>query len=195
VNLRKYGWLFMTTLLVGGIGGILSGFLIGRAEMFGGSISNLLMGSLMNLLFGLTISIVAQMGLFAYMTINYMALGVLKSGSLWKSVQAFLVLFTFFDMVYLRYGSYARGTSIWPYLIEPIALLCVALITAYAKVKLTNSSAWIPTTFFIFVVTAVEWIPALRQENPSSILFMVVPLLFCNIWQVMQLHRLTQKES
>ncbi|NGQ97223.1 hypothetical protein G3578_18960 [Brevibacillus sp. SYP-B805] len=195
MNLRKYGWLFGTTLLAGGIGGVVAGLLIGWQELVAGSISNFLMGTLMNLLFGLTISVVAQMGLFAYMTINYLALTTLKSGSLWKSFQVFLVLFAFFDMVYLRYGTQSRGSSLLPYLIEPAALLCVALITAYAKVKVTNRSAWIPTTFFMFVVTAIEWVPGLRQENAASIFFMVVPLLFCNIWQVLHLHKVTQKES
>jgi len=195
VNLRKYSWLFLTTLLIGGIGGILSGLLIGREELLSGSLANILMGMLMNLLFGLTISVVAQMGLFAYMTLNFLALSVLKSGSLWKSIQVFLILFTFFDMVYLRYGTYSRGTSIWPYLIEPALLLAIALVTAYAKVRLTHPGAWIPTLFFMFVVTAIEWIPGLRAQDAGSIMAMAVPLIFCNVWQVMHLHRVTKKES
>lgn len=194
MNLRKYGWLFGTTLLVGAIGGIVSGFVLGREQLFGGSVGNFFMALLMNALIGLTISVVAQMGFFAYMMINYLALSFLKSGSLWKSIQVFLILFAFFDMVYLRYTANLRGPSVWSYLAEPIALLIVAIITAYAKVKLTNKSAWIPTVFFLFVVTAIEWIPGLRQ-NAGSAIFMGVPLLFCNIWQVLHLQRLVNKTS
>jgi KinB signaling pathway activation protein len=98
-------------------------------------------------------------------------------------------------MVYLRYTAFGQGEAIWPYLLVPLMLLAVAVVAAYAKVRLTNSNAWIPTVFFLFVVTSIEWVPGLRQNNASSALFMIVPLLFCNIWQVLHLHRLTQKTS
>lgn len=192
MSLRKFGWMFWTTLLLGGIGGLLSGVLLGREELFGGSMSNFFMGSFMSLLIGLTVSIIAQMGLFAYMTFNYMALSIFKNASLWKSVQIFLILFTFFDMVYLRVDG--SRSSVFAYMIEPILLLLIAILTAYAKVKLTNPKAWIPTIFFIFVVTAIEWIPGLnKDDNYGSMLMMIMPLLFCNVWQVLQLHRITAK--
>ncbi|MET3291477.1 hypothetical protein EDM56_30215 [Brevibacillus fluminis] len=194
MSVRKFGWMFWTTLLLGGIGGLLSGVLLGREELFGGSLSNFFMGSFMSLLIGLTVSIVAQMGLFAYMTFNYMALSIFKNASLWKNVQIFLILFTFFDMVYLRIDG-ARG-SVMLYMIEPLLLLLIALVTAYAKVKLTNPKAWVPTIFFIFVVTAIEWIPGLtKDDNFGSMLMMIMPLLFCNVWQVLQLHRITAKKE
>jgi KinB signaling pathway activation protein len=47
----------------------------------------------------------------------------------------------------------------------------------------------------MFVVTALEWIPALKETDVHSTLSMLVPLLFCNVWQVMQLHRLVKRES
>jgi KinB signaling pathway activation protein len=195
LNLRKYGWLFFTTLLIGGLGGILVGMILAPDKVFGGTIGNFFVVTLMNILVGLTISIVAQMGFFAYMTINYFALGLFKSASLWKSIQIFLILFTFFDTVYLRYTVFGQNSSIWPFFVAPALLLLVSLVTAYAKVRLTNPNAWIPTLFFMFVFTTIEWIPALRQNDNETILFMSVPLLFSNVWQVMQLHRLVNKES
>lgn len=195
VNLRKFGWLFGTTLLVGAVGGILGGFLVGWRELVGSTLGNFLMGLLMNVLMGLTISVLAQMGFFSYMLLNYLALSFLKNAIWWKTIQVLLIAYAFFDMVYLRYVTSSRGEAIWPYLIEPVALLVVALVAAYFKVRLTNANAWIPTVFFLFVVTALEWIPALKENNAQSILFMIVPLLFCNIWQVMHLHRLTKQES
>ncbi len=196
MNLRKYGWLFVTTLALGGLGGLLAGLIIARGELFSGSLSNLVMGTFMNILIGCTISVLAQMGFFAYMTLNYLGLSFFgKNAFLWKSIQIFLILFAFFDLVYLRYTTGTRGNTIWPYLVEPILLLFISSVVVYAKVKQTNRNAAIPTMFFMFVVTALEWIPGLKQDNVNSILFMAVPLLFCNVWQVMQLHRLTQKEK
>ncbi|WP_134686821.1 KinB-signaling pathway activation protein [Brevibacillus migulae] len=195
MNLRKFGWLFMTTLLIGGAGGVLSGFLIAWTELTKSTMGNFFMGTLANLLFGATISIVAQMGLFAYMTFNYMMLSIFRGGVLWRNIQVFFILFTFFDMAYLRYNTLSRGESLWPYLIEPVGLLIAAIVFAYVKVKLTNPTAWVPTIFFLFVVTALEWIPGLKEQHASSIISFIIPLMACNVWQVLHLHRLTKKES
>lgn len=195
MSLRKYGWLFITTLLLGGLGGILVAIIFDLEKLTEGSMDNFFVGMLMYLLYGMTISIVSQMGFFAYMTVNYFAKTLVRSPSLWRSIQIFLVLFVFFDMIYLRYNSLGQGGSIWPYFIEPIMLLIVAVVTAYGKVSVTNRTAWVPTLFFMFVVTALEWIPALKENNVHATLSMLVPLLFCNVWQVMQLHRVLKKES
>jgi KinB signaling pathway activation protein len=194
VSLRKYGWLFFTTLLLGGLGGILVGMIFASEKLLEGGMANFFMGTFMQMLYGMTISIVAQMGFFAYMTINYLARGLFKNPSLWKSIQVFLVLFVFFDMVYLRYTLLGEG-SVWPFFVEPILLLLVAVVTAYGKARLTNQTAWVPTLFFMFVFSAIEWIPALKQYNVHATLSMLVPLLFCNVWQVMHLHRLVKRES
>lgn len=195
MSLRKYGWLFITTLLLGGLGGVLVAFIFDLSKLLEGSIGNFFVGTLMYLLYGMTISIVAQMGFFAYMTINYFAKTIFKTPSMWRSVQVFLMIFVFFDMIYLRYTSLGESGSIGPYFIEPIILLIVAVVTAYGKVKLTNRTAWVPTLFFMYVVTALEWIPALKENDVHATLSMLVPLLFCNVWQVMQLHRLVKRES
>lgn len=195
MSLRKYGWLFVTTLLLGGLGGVLVALIFDLSKLLEGSIGNFFVGTLMYLLYGMTISIVAQMGFFAYMTINYFAKTIFKTPSMWRSVQVFLIIFVFFDMIYLRYTSLGEGGSIGPYFIEPIILLIVAVVTAYGKVSLTNRTAWVPTLFFMYVVTALEWIPALKENDVHATLSMLVPLLFCNVWQVMQLHRLVKRES
>jgi len=195
VSLRKYGWLFFTTLLLGGLGGALVAFIFDFAILTKSSVGNFLVGTLMYVLYGMTISIVAQMGFFAYMTVNYFAKTIFKTPSLWKSVQLFFVIFAFFDMIYLRYTAMGEGGSIGPFFIEPILLLVVSVVTAYSKAKLTNRSAWIPTLFFMYVVTALEWIPALKETDIHSTMSMFVPLLFCNVWQVMHLHRLVKRES
>ncbi|MED4754500.1 KinB-signaling pathway activation protein [Brevibacillus choshinensis] len=195
MSLRKYGWLFFTTLLLGGLGGALVAFIFDLEKLTESSAGNFFVGTLMYVLYGMTISIVAQMGFFAYMTINYFAKTIFKTPAMWKSVQVFLVVFVFFDMIYLRYTSLGEGGSIGPFLVEPILLLIVAVVTAFGKSNLTNRTAWIPTLFFMFVVTALEWIPALKEVDVHSTLSMLVPLLFCNVWQVMQLHRLVKRES
>ncbi|WP_232699833.1 KinB-signaling pathway activation protein [Brevibacillus daliensis] len=193
MSLRNYGWLIGTTLLVGGIAGVFMGMTVASKSLYDSTLANFFVGIFMHLLYGMTISIVAQMGFFAFMMLNYMVLTPMKNKILRNNIQLFFVAFVFFDIVYLRSISFGDGGSILPYLLEPTLLLVVAVATAFAKVKVTNPTAWIPTLFFMFVVTAIEWIPALRQEEFAAAATMVVPLLCCNAWQIMQLQRVTNR--
>ena len=41
------------------------------------------------------------------------------------------------------------------------------------------------------LVTTIEWVPALRTQGHDYVLLMIIPLLACNIYQVLLLHGLT----
>lgn len=192
MNLKKWFYLFWTTLLIGGLSSIILGSFLEKGVLWRSGISNVLVGLIWNFGLGATFSIVSQMGFFAYLTIHNVGLGVFRR--IWPHVQIVLILFAFFDMVYLRYNLYAQeGEGFWRYILIPLGLLLYAGIVAYFKVKQTNLNAAIPTVFVMFVVTIIEWLPALKQNNISSMFYMLIPLLLCNTWQVMQLHRLTKK--
>jgi KinB signaling pathway activation protein len=76
----------------------------------------------------------------------------------------------------------------------PIIILLVSAGIAYWKVKLTNRTAFVPTLFFMSVVTILEAVPAfsLDETGSSYAIFMIVPLLVCNAWQIMQLHKIVE---
>lgn len=194
VTLRKWSFLFYTTLLIGALGAVISGVLIGQ-ETTSGGFANFGMGVIGSLIAGLMFSVVSQMGFFAYLTINYLALSVLRRKSLWSGVQVIIIAFVFIDFVVLRHDIFAKNESMLGYVWLPLGLLAYAVAVAYAKVRATNRSAWIPTVFFMFVVTILEWIPALRENNIKSMTMMIVPLLLCNTWQIMQLHRILRKNE
>ncbi|SDJ98875.1 KinB signaling pathway activation protein [Aneurinibacillus migulanus] len=194
VTLRKWSFLFYTTLLIGAVGAIISGSLIGQEQLDGG-FANFGMALIGSLLAGLMFSVVSQMGFFAYLTLNYLALSVFRRKSLWTGIQVILIAFVFVDFVVLRHDIFAKHEPMLTYIWLPLGLLAYATVVAYFKVRATNASAWIPTIFFIFVVTILEWIPALRENNPKSMIMMIVPLLLCNTWQIMQLHRILQKNE
>ncbi len=194
MNLKKWFYLFWTTLLIGGVSSIILGSFLEKGVLWKSGISNTLVGLIWNFGLGATFSIVSQMGFFAYLTIHNVGLGVFKR--IWPHVQVVLILFAFFDMVYLRYNVFAKaGESFWGYILIPLGILLYTGIVAYFKVKQTNVKAAIPTVFVLFVVTIIEWLPALKQNNLSGMFYMLIPLLLCNTWQIMQLHRLTKKSS
>lgn len=193
MSFRKWTYLFITTILIGGLTAIVVGAVLEREALWGSGAANFFVGLLWSFGIGATFSIVAQMGFFAYLTIHNVGMGVFKR--IWPYLQVLLIAITFVDLIYLRYAAFGRdeGHSLLGYFFWPTLLLLYAFVVAYFKVKQTNMRGAIPTVFVIFVVTVIEWIPALRQNNVSGMIYMLIPLLACNTWQVMQLHRLTKE--
>ncbi|MFB7141211.1 KinB-signaling pathway activation protein [Gottfriedia sp. NPDC056225] len=192
---RKWVRLFLTTLLVGGIATIITGILYGYKEYLS-YVQDVRIGKLLvevSFLFilGLVFSAVSQMGFFAYLTIHRFGLGLFKS--LWNPVQIILIVLALFDLAYFRYKEYAHGEALTGYLIFPIVLLIASLFVAYKKIKETNNGAFIPALFFMIVVTIVEWFPALRQNELSWLILMLVPLFVCNTYQLLSLHKIVKK--
>jgi KinB signaling pathway activation protein len=194
LTLRKWLYLFFTTLAIGGIAGWLVGAFIDR-ELFGLGAANFLVGSIGLIGAGFYYSLISQMGFFAYLTLQYFGLTLFKNRKLVDAVQIFLIMFVIFDLVYIRYTVFGNGQGpLFEYVLFPLILLAISVVVALFKVKATNATAFIPALFFMFVFTAVELFPALRANNVRSLLFMLIPLLACNTWQLFQLHRLTKKD-
>jgi len=45
------------------------------------------------------------------------------------------------------------------------------------------------------VITIVEWVPALRTDDPRWVYLMIFPLIVCNIYQLFILHKLNEKSE
>ncbi|MDQ0974101.1 KinB signaling pathway activation protein [Neobacillus niacini] len=192
--------LFMTTLLIGGITSAIVGFIINWNEyvhyFIEFRIINILSALFWFILWGFLYSVVSQMGFFAYLTVHRFGLGIFKSVSLWNGVQAVLTLFVLFDLVYLRYETFAKsGDSLYPYIGLAVLLLIPALVIAWYKAKQTNREAFIPALFFMIVVTVIEWFPVLRVNESSWIYLMLFSLLACNAYQILILHKLNMQSQ
>lgn len=125
------------------------------------------------------------------MTVHRFGLGIFKG--LWNPIQIVLILFALFDLVYFRYKAFAgAGDSMLPYVGVAAFLLIVALVVAAIKTKQTNQHAFIPAVFFMVVVTAIEWVPVLRVNEESWLYLMLIPLLVCNTYQLLILHKLNE---
>ncbi|MFT9598538.1 KinB-signaling pathway activation protein [Mesobacillus sp.] len=195
---RNWVHLFLTTLVVGAVTTALVGFIVRWSE-FQQLLSDFNILEFLSILVwlmgvGLIFSILSQMGFFAYLTVHRFGLGIFKS--LWKPVQVLLVAFVLFDLVYLRYDVFAEsGESIMPYIGLAVIVLAAGVIVAFMKVKQTNKDAFIPALFFMVVVTVIEWVPVLRVNEHSWLYLMLFPLLACNAYQLLVLHKLNQKSQ
>ncbi len=200
MNSRKWVRLFFTTLFLGGISTVFIGFVLEwdkYAKFFQNfdgkeilAISFWLMGV------GFIFSVISQMGFFAYLTIHRFGLGVFRSSSLWNTVQLFFIAFVLFDFVYLRSVLVANGeVSLGNNILVAGMLFVFGAIVAYIKSKETNKKAFVPALFFMVVVTILEWVPALRINDTDWLYLMVIPLLLCNSYQLLVLHRLIGQKS
>ncbi|CUB51109.1 hypothetical protein BN2127_JRS10_00626 [Bacillus subtilis] len=200
MNSRKWVQLFFTTLFLGGISTVIIGFVLEwdkYAKFFQNfdgkeilAVSFWLMGV------GFIFSVISQMGFFAYLTIHRFGLGMFRSSSLWNIVQLFFIAFVLFDFVYLRSVLIANGeVSLGNNILVAGVLFMFGAIVAYIKSKETNKKAFVPALFFMVVVTILEWVPALRINDTDWLYLMVIPLLLCNAYQLLILHRLIGKTS
>lgn len=200
MNSRKWVRLFFKTLFLGGISTVFVGFVLEwdkYAKFFKNfdgkeilAISFWLMGV------GFIFSVISQMGFFAYLTIHRFGLGMFRSSSLWNTVQLFFIAFVLFDFVYLRSVLVANGeVSLGNNILVAGMLFVFGAIVAYIKSKETNKKAFVPALFFMVVVTILEWVPALRINDTDWLYLMVIPLLLCNSYQLLVLHRLIGQKS
>ncbi|CAH2464501.1 MULTISPECIES: KinB signaling pathway activation protein KbaA [Bacillus] len=200
MNSRKWVRLFFTTLFLGGISTVFIGFVlewdkyVKFFQNFDGkeilAVSFWLMGV------GFIFSVISQMGFFAYLTIHRFGLGMFRSSSLWNAVQLFFIAFVLFDFVYLRSVLIANGeVSLGNNILVAGMLFVFGAIVAYIKSKETNKKAFVPALFFMVVVTILEWVPALRINDTDWLYLMVIPLLLCNAYQLLVLHRLIGQKS
>ncbi|KJE26153.1 MULTISPECIES: KinB-signaling pathway activation protein [Geobacillus] len=194
MNSRKWVRLFLSTLLIGGIATAAVGIVFNWEE-FGRLLLRLEMVEFMAVLLwhigvGFIFSVISQAGFFAYLTVHRFGLGIFRS--LWNSVQLVLIMFVLFDLVYFRYMAFAdKGDSIIPYMLVALFILAVGLAVAYVKSAQTNKGAFVPALFFMVVVTVIEWFPVLRINDRDWLYLMLIPLLVCNAYQLLILHKLT----
>ncbi|KAF0993568.1 KinB-signaling pathway activation protein [Geobacillus sp. TFV-3] len=194
MNSRKWVRLFLSTLLIGGIATAAVGIVFNWEE-FGRLLLSLEMVQFMAVLLwhigvGFIFSVISQAGFFAYLTVHRFGLGIFRS--LWNAVQLVLIMFVLFDLVYFRYMAFAdKGDSIIPYMLVALFILAVGLAVAYVKSAQTNKGAFVPALFFMVVVTVIEWFPVLRINDRDWLYLMLIPLLVCNAYQLLILHKLT----
>lgn len=192
VNSRKVVFLFMSTFIIGTTAGTLIGLILDWQTHIN-DIANLRFGGIFMLVITAGIwTVIAQMGFFAYLTVHRLGLGIFGSVKLWNRVQTVLIIFALFDLMFFRHFLFAEeGESILGYTIMPLLLLAYGWVVAELKARDTgNRQAFIPALFFMVVVTMVEWIPALSENELTFILNAIVPLLVSNTWQLLVLHRL-----
>lgn len=195
MTIRSWFKFFFNGLLIGGFVTAVLGLIV-RWEFFSGYIQAgeiwQFVGALLWMVFlGFTMSVVAQMGFFAYLTIHQFGVNIFKTLTLWNWVQLLIIIVVLFDLIFFRFRltSDDTGRTVL-YLILLASLMIVGGITAYLKAKWTKKHTLISALFFMIVITTLEWLPALmvRSGNIDEwVTILLYPLLAVNAYQILML--------
>ncbi|WP_373894724.1 KinB-signaling pathway activation protein [Virgibacillus sp. CBA3643] len=196
MNTRKLVNFFFKTLFIGAIAGLVTSFFV-KAEDYRLVLNPFdFMGIAGFLVFfiglGLVFAVVSQTGFFAHLFINRLGLGLFRS--YWPMVQVVLIAFVVFDLVYFPYQATEGEVSLLWYILMAAAILGYGVLIARIKAKETKQQAFIPALFLMVVMTTVEWIPGMQTEGTDYAWLMIIPLLACNTYQLLKLHRLHETE-
>lgn len=204
MTIRNWVKFAFTALLIGGgITGLL-GIFIRWNDVFSKAVQNgqwgeFIAGFVWMIVVGLTMSLIAQMGFFAYLTIHQFGHNMFRSLRLWNWVQLLIIAIVIFDLIVFRFlPNVETGGQGFLYGTLLFILLAVSLTTAYFKAKWTAKSAFISALFFMIVVTTLEWLPALmvRAGNVDSwVTLLLFPLLAVNAYQLLALPKYNEKSE
>lgn len=194
MNLKRWLYLFWTTLVVGAAGSLIVGLLLqwtSTVELKGTADFLVNVGILLGV--GIMVSVYSQMGFFAYMMVNYMGTGVFSRRT-WLYVQIVLTALALLELMFFRtfVGGESRGTSD---MVLGLILLAIAVAVAYFKARMTNATAWVPTLFFMIAVTIVETVGVLKIGVDQATVWIAAPLIACNAYQILILHRILQPKG
>ena len=151
-------------------------------------------------LLGFTMSVIAQAGFFAYLTLHQVGVNLFRTLTLWNWVQMLLIVVVIIDLIVFRFAPGAESAGDWVFYIGLLLFLVgAAIATGIKKIKMTQKPhILVPTMFFMIVVTSLEWIIALmgRQDNIDTyVALLLFPLIAVNAFQILMLPKYNAKSE
>lgn len=204
MTIRNWFKFFVMTMLIGGVVTAVAGLFIRwdflQPYLEAGEFGEFLAALVWMVLLGFTMSVIAQAGFFAYLTLHQVGVGIFKTLTLWNWVQMLLIVVVLFDLIAFRFAPDADSASDWVFYIGLLLVLVgAAIATAIKKVKMTGKKhVLISAIFFMIVITSLEWIIALmgRQDNINIyVALLLFPLLAVNAYQLLMLPKYNEKSD
>ena len=203
MTIRNWVKFFFNALLIGGSVTAIAGLIV-RWEFFSaylsnGEITEFIFAFLWMVFLGFTMSVVAQMGFFAYLTVHQFGVNMFKTLTLWNWVQLLIIAVVLFDLIFFRFRLTSEDTGRTVlYLVLLATLIIVSSLTAWLKAKWTKKHTLISALFFMIVITTLEWLPALmvRSGNIDSwVTILLFPLLAVNAYQILMLPKYNRQSD
>ncbi|MCM3358494.1 KinB-signaling pathway activation protein [Psychrobacillus sp. FSL W7-1457] len=204
MTIRNWFKFFINSMLIGGlITGVL-GLFIRWDDAFAkyfeaGQWSEFLAAFAFMVVMGFTVSVITQMGFFAYLTIHQMGVNIFRTLTLWNWVQLLIIAFVIFDLIMFRFRPNADTTSqVWLYAFLLVVLIGTGVVVALIKANKTKKHVLISALFFMIVISTLEWLPVLmvNADNVDSwVTLLLFPILAVNAYQLLALPKYNAKSD
>ncbi|MER2009720.1 KinB-signaling pathway activation protein [Psychrobacillus sp. BL-248-WT-3] len=204
MTIRNWFKFFINSMLIGGlITGVL-GLFIRWDDAFAkyfeaGQWSEFLAAFAFMVVMGFTVSVITQMGFFAYLTIHQMGVNIFRTLTLWNWVQLLIIAFVIFDLIMFRFRPNADTTSqVWLYAFLLVVLIGTGVVVALIKANKTKKHVLISALFFMIVISTIEWLPVLmvNADNVDSwVTLLLFPILAVNAYQLLALPKYNAKSD
>ncbi|WP_301108577.1 KinB-signaling pathway activation protein [Sporosarcina sp.] len=203
MTIRNWVKFFLRAMAIGGGITAIVGLIVRWNFFFGyiqaGEIWQFTGAFLWMIFLGFTMSVVAQMGFFAYLTVHQFGVNMFRTLTLWNWVQMLIIAVVLFDLVVFRFKlSEASSGQTFLYIFLLISLVVVSAVTAYFKAQWTKKHALISALFFMIVITTLEWLPALMVQSGNRdewVAILLFPLLAVNAFQLLVLPKYNRQSD
>lgn len=204
MTIRNWFIFFFKALVIGGVVTSVLGLMIRWEDAFAPYVSSGEYGefaaSLLWFAFlGMTMSVLSQMGFFAYLTIHQFGVNIFRTLTLWNWVQLLIIAVVIFDLIKFRFMPLANSKEqLLLYLGLLAVLLTSGVVVAYFKAKWTKKHAFISALFFMVVITTLEWLPVLMVDEKDVdryVTLLLFPLLAVNAYQLLKLPKYNAKSE
>ncbi|WP_342536492.1 KinB-signaling pathway activation protein [Sporosarcina sp. FSL K6-3508] len=203
MTIRNWVKFFLRAMAIGGSITAIVGLIVRWDFFFGyiqeGEIWQFLGAFLWMIFLGFTMSVIAQMGFFAYLTVHQFGVNLFRTLTLWNWVQVLIIAVVLFDLVFFRFQLTKEDTGrTFLYIFLLLTLVIVSAVTAYFKAQWTKKHALISALFFMIVITTLEWLPALMVTSGNKdewVTILLFPLLAVNAFQLLVLPKYNKQSD
>lgn len=140
VTIRNWVKFAFWALVIGGLVNAVASLIIRwdfyQPYLANGEISEFLAAVVWNVVLGMTMSVMAQAGFFAYLTLHQVGVNIFRSLTLWNWIQILLIIIVLVDIIVFRFAPGASAAGEWLIYGFLLAVLVGAAIwTAIKKSK------------------------------------------------------------
>ncbi|QSO50516.1 KinB-signaling pathway activation protein [Alicyclobacillus curvatus] len=190
MRLNQFIFLIVSTVVLGAVAGIMTSVL-GlwlHVPWFVGLVS------------GAFLATTSLMGFWAYLTLNFIAAMTLPR-RVWRWTQGLILVLVLYDMLWWRYHidtvrHPANHTALSAYLIQGLWPLAVAIVAAVVKRRLSGRGSFLPSVFYLYVFTIVDWLLVIRAESAGAIVNQTgLVMMVCNVYLLLIYGKLLSTEA
>jgi KinB signaling pathway activation protein len=134
---------------------------------------------------GAFLATTSLMGFWAYLMLNFIA-RVTVPFRVWRWAQVLVLLLVIFDMLVERHKLISHALPARSYIFEALWPLVLALLVGIWKRRLSGKGSYVPTVFYLYVFTILDWLLVLKTAQASSMVNQTGLIMFvCNAYMIL----------